>query len=246
SANVKCANCGAPLPRAAAAPPPSPPPAPAPRLAASPAAARAGTQPQAASAFSRRNIIIAAIIAFLLCCCCGTFFALANLPRETVSASVQSVYWQTVVPVQEEREVSYTNQRGSPPSGAYNVDCRTETNQVCTERTIDQGNGYAEVVEECHDETEQYCSYDLREWKTIREDRLEGYDTNPVYARPSLGIGQREGNPSLTMRVTFTSSTDSYTYTPGSISEFQQFTPGSRWDLTLSWLGNIVSVQPAR
>lgn len=241
--NVKCANCGASLPHAAAAPPP---PAPAPVAAAMPAAARPGAQPQPANVFSRRNIIIAAIIAFLLCCCCGAFFALANLPRESVSASVESVYWQTVVPVQEEREVSYTNQRGSPPSGAYNVDCRTETNQVCTERTIDQGNGYAEVVEECRDETVQFCSYDVREWRTIREDKLEGYDANPVYARPSLTSGQRQGNPAITMRVTFVSGSNSYTYTPASISEFQQFSPGSRWDVTLSWLGNIVSVQPAR
>lgn len=244
-AQAKCAKCGAPLPRTNAAPPPAP--APAPQPAALPAAtAHAGNPPQTPKALSRRNIIIAAVIAFLLCCCCGAFFALANLPRETVTASVESAYWQTTVPVQEEREVNYTNQSGSPPSGAYNVDCRTETRQVCTERTVDLGNGYAEVVEECRDETEQYCSYDIREWQTIREDKLEGSDTSPLYPRPSLRSGQREGKSSITLRVTFVSGSESYTYTPGDVDEFQQFSPGSQWRLSISWLGNIVSVEPAR
>ncbi len=243
AAQVKCTNCGAPLPRAASTPPAA---AVSPQPAQAQSAARAGKPGQASGAFSRRNLIIAAIIALLLCCCCGVFFALANLPRESVSASVESVYWQTVVPVQEEREVSYTNQRGNPPSGAYNVDCYTETNQVCTERTIDLGNGYAEVVQDCHNETEQYCSYDLREWRTIREERLEGSDTNPIYARPTLRSGQREGSPTLTMQVTFRAGSERHIYTPGSISEFQKFTPGSRWEITLSWLGNIINVQPAR
>ncbi len=243
AAGVRCAKCGAPLQRAQAAPP-APPPAP---QAAAVAAPQAGAQPPPpAKPLSRRNILIAALIVFLLCCCCGVFFALANMPRDTVTASVERAYWQTSVPVQEEREVSYTNQRGSPPSDAYNVDCRTESQEVCTERTVDLGNGYAEVVEDCRTETDTYCSYDIREWRTIREDKLEGYDTSPVYPRPSLGNGQREGNPSITMQVTFTTNDGPRTYTPGDISDFQRFTPGSRWELSVSWLGNIIDVNPAR
>ena len=55
--------------------------------------------------------------------------------------------------------MNYSNERGSAPSGAYDVSCHTVDQEVCEEKTVDQGNGYAEIVKECHTESEEYCSY---------------------------------------------------------------------------------------
>jgi hypothetical protein len=160
-----------------------------------------------------------------------------------VTANVESVYWQTSVPVQEMQAVNYSNETGSPPSGAYNESCRTETTQVCEEKTVDQGNGYAEVVKECHDESTDYCSYTVDEWKTIQTYTLEGSDFSPVYSQPNISSGQRLGDQALVLEVHFTSNSETYTYTPAGLDEFQLYALGSTWTLKLNALGGVVSVE---
>jgi len=240
--NTQCANCGASLPKAASAPAPQPVSFSAPVMG-TPAPAK---NVKTGKPISRKFWIIGAIISVLLLCCCGVIFTLSNITRDTVSATVQTVYWQTSVTVEEEREVHYSNESGRPPSSAYNVDCRTESRDVCTEKTVDQGNGYAEVIEECHTETDEYCSYDVVEWKKARDETQEGYDLFPSYARPSLSSGQREGDTSITMTVYFSGSNGDHEYHPSDITEFQQYEIGSEWNLNISWLGNIVDLEPAR
>lgn len=224
-----CAKCGAPLPRTG-----------------EPSAQRnaeggAAAVPSAAKRRFPAWAVIGGIVACLAVVCIGAYLLFA--PSKTVTATVSDVYWQTSVPVQEARAVEYSNEEGSPPSGAYNVSCHDETSQVCEQKTIDKGNGYAEVVEECHDETTQYCSYTMDEWTTIQTYTLDGHDLSPIYASPSVSSGQRLGNESVTYTVTFTSGGETYTYTPDDLSEFQQFVVGSTWTLRLNALGGVVSVE---
>lgn len=153
-----------------------------------------------------------------------------------------NVYWQTSVPVQEVQAVNYSSERGSPPSDAYNLSCRTEEQEVCEEKTVDQGNGFAEVVRECHTESEQYCDYTVDEWKTIQTYTLDGNDLYPVYESPSLFNDQRLGSSSETLTVTFSTPNGQETYSPTSESDFQQFYIGSTWTLKLNALGGILSV----
>jgi hypothetical protein len=158
---------------------------------------------------------------------------------------VTDVHWETSVPVEEVRAVDYNNEPGSPPSGAYDVSCRDESHDVCQQKTIDKGNGYSEVVEECHTETEQYCSYTVDEWQTIQTYTLDGTDLRPVYQSPSISSGQRLGDESAQLTVTFsTEDGEQKTYAPDSVSEFQQFTVGSTWTLKMNTVGSIVSVEP--
>jgi hypothetical protein len=82
--------------------------------------------------------------------------------------------------------VDYNNEPGSPPSGAHDVSCRDESRDVCEQKTIDRGNGYSEVVEECHTETQQYCSYTVDEWTTIQTYTLDGDNLQPIYEDPGI------------------------------------------------------------
>ena len=148
--NAVCSNCGSPLPKIAAAPI-SPIPA-------------AGLNLGKLSIPKKTNwFLIGGILAFLAVCCV-VIGALFFLPAKSVEATVVDVHWQTSVPVQEIRAVDYNNESSSPPSDAYNVSCHDESRDVCEQKTIDKGNGYSEVVEECHTETQQYCSYTVDEW----------------------------------------------------------------------------------
>lgn len=225
-----CSQCGAPLTRAVA------PAAPAAKPAQT--AAKPNAQPK-----KKVNWFIFGGIAAFLMVCCAAIFMLFVLPSKSVQGTVTDVYWQTSVPVQEVQAVNHSNERGSAPSGAYNVSCYDDSKEVCEEKTVDQGNGFAEVVQECHTETQQYCSYTVDEWKTIQTYDLSGNDLNPVYESPSYSSDQRLGTSSETLTVTFSTSDGQETYSPGSINEFQQFKIGSVWSLKMNALGGVVSVE---
>jgi hypothetical protein len=165
-------------------------------------------------------------------------------PAATVHATVADVQWQTSVPVQEQQEVRHNDEQGSAPSDAYDVSCHTETKQICEQKSIDKGNGYSEVVEECHDQDTQFCSYTVTEWQTVQTYTLDGHDLSPAYADPNLTSDQRTGSASETYSVYFDTDKGPKTYSPGSLSEFQQFEIGSAWTLKLNRVGGILSVEP--
>lgn len=225
-----CSQCGAPLPKVR---PPQPQPTPAKVGVASSAKPKA-------KAFNW--LLVGGLGAFFMLCCVAILF-LFVLPSRSVEATVADVSWQTSVPVQEVQAVNYSNERGNPPADAYNVSCRTDSQEICEEKTIDRGNGYAEVVEECHTETEQYCSYTVDEWQTIQTYDLSGNDLYPVYAEPTISSDQRVGTATQSLNVNFGTSDGQITYSPNSVDEFQQFQIGSVWKLKLNALGGVVSVE---
>src|SRR5512134_2754222 len=201
TSNAVCSKCGSPLPKIAA-------PAIAPQAAAGVSAGKL-TTPQKTIAprvpGGTNWLLIDGILAAVAICCIA-IAAFLLFPSKSVEATVVDVHWQTSVPLQEIRAVDYSNEQGSPPSDAYNVSCRDESQEVCEQKTIDKGNGYSEVVEECHTETQQYCSYTVDEWTTIQTYTLDGNDVNPIYDSPNLSSDQRLGNESEELTVTF--STD--------------------------------------
>ena len=231
SSNAVCSNCGSPLPKIGV---------PVQALQGAP-----GIGAGKLAAPKKTNWLLIGGILAAVAICCVALAALFWLPSKSVQATVVDVHWQTFVPLQEIRPVDYNNEAGSPPSDAYNVACHNESRDVCEQKTIDKGNGYSEVVEECHTETQQYCSYTVDEWTTIQTYSLDGNDLQPVYEDPSISSGQRLGQESEDLTVTFsTANGEQETYSPGTVSEFQQFSVGSTWTLKMNALGSVVDVEP--
>ncbi|MBI5943112.1 MAG: zinc ribbon domain-containing protein [Chloroflexi bacterium] len=229
-----CAKCGSPLPKAAA-----------PVQAAAPRPVQTQQAPAASANAPTKKVnwlMFGGIAALLLVCCVAAIFIFA-VPSKSVTGTVTDVQWQTSVPVQEIQAVNHTNESGNPPSDAYNVSCHDESKEVCEEKTIDKGNGFAEVVQECHTETTQYCDYTVDEWNTIQTYTLSGNDLFPVYESPNLSSDQRTGTSSETFHVFFSTDDGQVTYEPGSVSDFQQFEIGSQWTIKLNAVGGVVSVE---
>ena len=85
----------------------------------------------------------------------------------------------------------------------------------------------------------------MDEWTTIQTYTLEGNDLRPVYDSPNVSSDQRLGQQSEDLTVTFsTPNGEQETYSPGNVSEFQQFTVGSTWKLKMNALGGVVGVEP--
>jgi ribosomal protein L40E len=225
--NTICSKCGVPLPRAVEDRPEPVMAAPAP----------AALKPK------KTNWLLLGGIGGALVLCCIAALILFVFPSSSVQATVTDVQWQTSVPVQEEREVRYNDEAGDPPGGAYDVSCRTESEEICEEKTVDTGTGYGEVVEECHTESTDYCSYTVLEWETIQTYTLEGNDLYPVYSSPNVSSDQRLGSASEDLTVYFDTEDGTKTYAPGSVDEFQQFQPGSVWTLKMNALGAVLDVE---
>ncbi len=228
-----CAKCGSPLPRAATVPT---------QAAAISAQAQTSVTPTNTAKKKTNWLLFGGIGAFLLICCIAAVLIFA-IPSKTLTGTVADVRWQTSVPIQEIEPVKHSNESGNPPSDAYNVSCREESQEVCEEKTIDKGNGFGEQVQECYTEVTQYCSYTVDEWNTIQTYTLEGNDLQPVYDSPNISGDQRLGSASEAFFVFFNTNDGQLTYTPGSTSEFQQFDIGSEWTIKLNAVGSIVSVE---
>jgi ribosomal protein L40E len=218
-----CKQCGAPLQQ------PKPTPAQTPGKSAAPA--------------KKVNWWILGGVGLMLMLCCIAAIWWFVIPSKSAKGTVTDLQWQTSVAVQEIRPVHYSDESGSPPSAAYDVSCRTDSKQVCEDKTVDQGNGYAEVVKECHDESEQYCDYTLDEWTTIQTYDMTGNDNFPTYQDPSVTSNQRAAKTVESLTVTFSSPDGMKQYTPASVSEFQQYEIGSAWTLKMNAAGSILSVE---
>jgi len=231
SSNSVCSNCGSPLQRAVQA-----------QAVGMPTAGKPAT-PVAGKKNNKRNLFIAGGIVACLAVVCVAVIGLFLVPTSSVKGTVTDIHWQTNVPVQEVQAVDHNNESGNPPSDAYNVSCHDESKDVCEQKTIDKGNGYSEVVEDCHTETTQYCSYTVDEWQTIQTYTLEGNDLRPIYDDPSVASGQRLGDKTEDLKVTFSTNKGDKVYSPSNITEYQQFDMGTTWDLSLNLVGGIVSVK---
>lgn len=227
--NINCLQCGAPLPRPAKSAP------------AMPASIKVADD-AAKGAKKKSNWILFGGIGAALVICCVAILILFVLPSQSVQATVSDLYWQTSVPVQEIRAVDYNDERGSPPSDAYNVSCYDDSREICEERVIDRGDGSAEVVEECRTESEQYCDYTVDEWTTIQNYTLDGHNTFPVYAQPNFSSDQRLGEQTIEYTVYFDTEKGEKIYHPDSLEEFENYLIGTTWTIELNALGGVVSV----
>jgi ribosomal protein L40E len=220
-----CEQCGSPLSKQEPSPSPSSP---------APAAAR-----------TKRKVIAWKwlLLGLLVMMACAGIFALLAIPVQQVEGTVSRVHWQTVVAVEQLKPVRHEEVAGNPPQNAYDVSCYDKTEQVCHEKIIDLGNGYAKVVQECEDQHQQYCSYTVDEWVIAQKYRLEGDDLSPRYAQPSLSSQQRLGTTEILLRVYFNVPGGEKVYTAAE-HEFSQFQIGSRWRLQLNALGGVIAVEP--
>ena len=234
----RCKNCGASL-----ALEPAPKPAP----SALPAVK------------NNRALLIAGAAAILLLCACVAGFIFLSNRTSATAATVQGVEWQRSVQILELLPAQRQGWEDQIPAGAQVGSCEDRVRsvesepvpgaeEVCgTAYTVDQGNGAGKVVQDCeyrlHD---NYCSYTVKEWAVANIAGQRGPDLNPAWPSLALPSGQREGSRSETYTIVFLTDRDGrrYEYSLSESSQFAQFTPGSRWDLSINTFGSVIQVSP--
>ena len=174
-----------------------------------------------------------------------------------VEATLQSTNWERMVYVQALQPVTQAGFVDQIPAEAsiggceeryhYSEDEPVENSiEVCgTPYTVDQGSGYAEVIQDCvYEVYDQYCSYTVQEWQVVDQVVLQGTDSNARWPSPQLAEGQRLGDTREQYTAVFSTSEGPLTYSFTDESLYEQLTPGSSWILEISGSGKIVSIEP--
>jgi hypothetical protein len=225
--------------------------------------ARAGSTPEIAAAqaaggksISIRPWMALPLMGILLVCCViiGFFF----LHKTTSTGVVQSLAWERAVAIQELRNVTLQAWKSDLPDGAQPISCTEKhrfdqdnpapnAKEVCgTPYQTDQGNGFAEVAQDCHYEVyEDYCKYTAQEWQSVDQAVAQGSNLlRPQWPDVKLRSNQRAGERSATYTIQFQLDSGVKEFSTSDEQLFNQMQPGTRWTLEIDTFGNIVNVQP--
>lgn len=185
--------------------------------------------------------------------------AVTQLGRTSdVTGTVSAMNWQRSIPILALRPVQREDWKPDIPAGAPIGTCQERlyrvsdqpaprSQKVCgTPYTIDRGNGYSEVVQDCQYEVyEDYCEYSVDEWTEIDRLVTNGSDGAPVWPQLSLTDDQRAGEGLENYRIVFDTPKGQMVYQTRSADTYTAVRLGSRWNLTINAFGDIVSIEPA-
>jgi ribosomal protein L40E len=203
----------------------------------------------------------------LLCCIAIILFGVFSVRTSDINGTVKDVSWTRTVTIEALMPVTREDWRDKIPAGAIVGQCTEkvrDTEQRATGQqrevcgapyTVDEGTGYAEVVQDCTMEDvyesvsvyDDSCNYTVDEWQKIDELSSNGNDLNPRW--PAVSISrrdQREGEREEEYRVTFNTEDGQYTYSPDSEDEFDRYQIGSRWLLKVNTFGAVTAAEPAQ
>ncbi len=194
---------------------------------------------------------------FLLLACVGIYFLFIRTTDTT--ARVASVHWTRAIAIEALAPVRHENWRSQIPADAVIGTCTQKVEhvqdspapnakEVCgTPYTVDKGNGYGEVVQDCQYEVyADWCEYTVQEWQVVDQIAVEGNDLSPRDPPlPALSNNQRAGGRSAEYEIQFDADGETYTFTTGDETLFRRAQPGTRWILKVNTLGAVTDIEPA-
>lgn len=103
------------------------------------------------------------------------------------------------------------------------------------------------MVQDCQYKVfKDYCKYTIKEWSKVDKVTQKGVDLNPKWPQPNLSSDQRQGSKTETYTIVFSANNKSYDYSFSDVAEFSKYPVGSKWDLEVNGMGQIVSAKPVK
>lgn len=201
-------------------------------------------------------VVMVAVLA--LFCIIAVIVIILMTRTEDVIGRVQAVEWTRTIGVEALQPVKYSDWIDEIPVDAELGSCTEKVHhsqpdpapnsvEVCgTPYTVDTGSGAGEVVQDCEYEVYvEHCEYFIDEWVEFEAVEIGGADLDPYWPAFDLAAGEREGQYREVYQVQFSADDKSYTYSPGTETDFVQFEVGSEWVLAVNALGGVASVSAA-
>ncbi len=236
--NLACSSCGSPL-----------------QTSHLPETAAQQAQPAGAGSGRKKGGVAGigcALIAILLLIAAYFLF----IKTDQATAIVTGTQWRTQVEILALMEKRGQDWQDSIPSYGTISSCservrRTSDNyiagaeEVCgAPYMVDRGNGYSEKVQDCEYKVyDDYCTYTYQDWDVYDVKTAAGSDGTPRLPQVSLYGNQKQGGQSASYQIFLSSDSDTYTYTPSSLSEYQSFQKGDEYIIEVNALGSLVSLE---
>lgn len=203
----------------------------------------------------KRGIPVVFSIIFALLCIGAAVLIFLLTRTEAVIGTVDSVSWERSIVIEAITPVEYRDWLDNIPLEGEILDCQQEirsiedesqpnSQEVCgTPYSIDTGSGYAEVVQDCEYHVyDDMCTYTVLEWTIIDTISESGIGFFPEWPEPILYEEQRLGEQSEMYTVVFDTDDGVFSFSLDDFERFQEFQPGTTWELEINALGGVQSV----
>lgn len=198
-------------------------------------------------------VVFPIILALL---CIGAAVLIFLLTRtEAVTGTVESVGWERSISIEVLTPMQYRDWLDNIPTEGEILDCQQEirsievepqpnSQEVCgTPYSVDTGSGYAEVVQDCEYHVyDEICTFTILEWTIADTISESGIGFFPEWPEPILSEEQRLGEQKETYTVVFDTNEGEFSLSLDDFERFQQFQPGTTWELEINALGGVQSV----
>ncbi len=201
---------------------------------------------------SARLILIGLGVSLVICL--GFFISRAFSGSE-LYGRVNQTNWERSIQILQYQEVEKGDWWDKLPDDADVNDCEErfrfssdqpveDAVEICgTPYTVDQGSGYAEVVQDCTYEVyDYYCEYETADWVAAPPLVLQGSGLNASWPSAVENNTQRLGDRSERYTIVFQTEDGINRFTTSDYQLFQQAQIGSEWDLAVDGFGNIKSI----
>jgi hypothetical protein len=209
--------------------------------------------PEASRQPNKSVFIIIGLV--LLAACAAIYFIF--LRTTAVTGTVTDVEWERSVILEQFIPVEYQDWYDQIPTEAEVISCTSEardqadspvagSEEICgTPYTVDQGSGYAEVIQDCiYIVYDDYCTYSVLEWDAVDSISVTGNDFAAFWPEPVLSEDERLAEGEEFYQIYFSSGSDEYVYYTTDYNLFQQAQIGTEWELETNSLGDVQSINP--
>jgi ribosomal protein L40E len=198
---------------------------------------------------------LAGLAVILLAACAAIYFIFLRTSAET--GVVTGVEWERSVALEAIVPVEYEGWWDEIPDEGEILSCtqeeRGETDQptegameVCgTPYNVDQGSGYAEVVQDCvYVIMDDFCSYTMMEWDVVETLTLTGDDYDAAWPDPFLAQDERlgEGTETESYTIFFDVDGETYSHVTEDYDLLMKAQPGTTWELEINSIGGVQSI----
>ena len=203
------------------------------------------------STSSVRPWMLLPVIAIILIAC--SLIWLLFFKTSIVYGVVSDLNWQVTTPVEEYGIVTVENWRDQIPAAGIIISCSEKVHgiqdmpapnskEICTTEIVDSGDGTGAIVESCvYEVYDDYCAYNIDAWHSANPVIVEGNEA-VIFDLPAISSHQRYGTSSGVFNVVFETEQGYLTYTTSSQNEYQSFSHGSEWILSVNNVGEILEI----
>lgn len=188
-------------------------------------------------------------------CGLAAWLLFSLLHTQSIVGTVKEVSWTRTVYISEYDYVTKEGWLSEIPDAALIGDCELEyhhtqdepspnSEEICgTPYSVDQGSGFAEVVQDCEYRVYQdYCQYQIEDWVILDQETLSGNDYFPEWPSPILNTEQRIDHQEESYSITFETSKGDLIYKTDSYINLDVYQPGTEWELEVNKFNAITSI----